>query len=103
MARTVMLVNPNSGLTKKGRYGYSWTYLFFGWWVPLFRGEIGIALLHLIATVCTFGIWQIVFSFMYNRQYMTRLLDAGYKLHDDEYKMNDARAKLGIVAMPASI
>lgn len=102
MARTVMLMNPNSGLTKKGKYGFSWTYLFFGWWVPLFRGEIGIALLHLIATVCTIGVWQLVFSFMYNRQYMTRLLDAGYKLHDDEYRMSDARVKLGIVAVPSA-
>lgn len=102
MAKTVLLLNPNSGLTKKGRYGYSWTYLFFGWWVPLFRGEIGIALLHLIATICTLGIWQIVFSFMYNRQYMTRLLDGGYKLHDDAARMADARDRLGMIAPSAA-
>jgi hypothetical protein len=101
MATRVMMLNPKSGLTKKGLYGYSWTYLFFGWWVPLFRGEIGIALLHLIATVCTLGIWQLVFSFMYNRQYMTRLLENGYALHDNEIAMRDARYKLGILEMAA--
>jgi len=96
MAKKVLLKNTNSGMLKVGRYGFSWTYLFFGWWVPLFRGEIGISLLHLIATICTLGIWQIIFAFMYNKQHITRLLESGYKLNDTEDKMSAARSRLYI-------
>ena len=30
MATSVIIKHTASGLTKKGYYGYSWTYLFFG-------------------------------------------------------------------------
>jgi hypothetical protein len=38
-----MIKHNQSGLVKKGYFGFSWTYLFFGWFVPLFRGELGVA------------------------------------------------------------
>ncbi|MFM6979465.1 MAG: hypothetical protein ACKOW7_05595 [Methylophilaceae bacterium] len=57
MATGVMIQNPNNGLTRIGYFGFSWTYLFFGWWVPLIRGELGVAALHLLFTICTFGLW----------------------------------------------
>jgi hypothetical protein len=67
--KRVVVRHPQSGLTKNGYYGFSPTYLCFGWFVPLFRGEIGIAALHLIFSIFTFGIWQLIASFIYNRQY----------------------------------
>ena len=97
MATKVMTINPTTGLTKKGYFGFSWTYLFFGWFVPLFRGELGVAALHLLFTIVTFGFWQLIISFLYNKQYMTRLLEKGYQLNDDETVMASARNKLGIV------
>lgn len=96
MAKKVMVQHPVTGLTKNGFYGYSWRYLFFGWWVPLFRGELGVAALHLLFTFCTFGIWQLIVPFLYNKQYMTRLIEKGYVLYDTEEVMSEARAKLGI-------
>jgi hypothetical protein len=96
MAKAVMLQHPVNGLIKKGYYGFSWTYLFFGWFVPLFRGELGVAALHLLFSVITFGFWQLIVAFLYNRQYMTRMLEKGYKLHDNEEVMAAARLKLGI-------
>ena len=33
-----MMKNETNGLMKKGFIGFSWTYLFFGGLVPLFRG-----------------------------------------------------------------
>jgi hypothetical protein len=68
MASAVIIRHNQSGLTKKGYYGYSWTYLFFGWFVPLFRGELGVAALHLLFSCVTLGFWQLVMSFLYNRQ-----------------------------------
>ena len=103
MATKLMLTNPANGLTKKGYFGFSWTYLFFGWWVPLFRGEISTAILHLVITLFTCGIWQIIFSFFYNKQFMTRALENGYVLNDNEPLMAKARYSLGIAnAQPVS-
>ena len=96
MAKRVALINPQTGVMKSGFYGFSWTFLFFGWFVPLFRGELMIALLHFIITLITFGFWQIIFAFLYNKQYTTRLLEKGYVLNDSDEVNMDARRKLGI-------
>jgi hypothetical protein len=99
MATQIMIQNPSNGLTKKGYFGFSWTYLFFGWWVPLIRGELGVSALHLFFTFLTFGIWQLIFAFLYNGQYMTRMLEKGYVLKDSEQLMEAAREKLGIAKL----
>ena len=96
MAKKVALIHPQTGLLKSGFYGFSWTFLFFGWFVPLFRGELMIALLHFTITVITIGLWQIIFAFLYNKQYTTRLLEKGYVLNDTEEVNEEARQKLGI-------
>ena len=96
MAKRVALIHPQTGLLKSGFYGFSWTFLFFGWFVPLFRGELMIALLHFTITVITIGLWQIIFAFLYNKQYTSRLLEKGYVLNDTEEVNEEARQKLGI-------
>ena len=97
MAKKVALIHPQTGLMKSGFYGFSWTFLFFGWFVPLFRGELMIALLHFTITVITIGLWQIIFAFLYNKQYTSRLLEKGYVLNDTEEVNEEARRKLGIL------
>ena len=82
MARTVVMKNPQNGMIKKGFYGFSWTYFFFGWFVPLFRGELGVAALHLLFSFLTLGLWQIIFCFLYNKQYTSRLIADGFKFAD---------------------
>ena len=96
MATKAIIQHPESGLTKDGYYGFSWTYLFFGFWVPLIRGELGVAALHLLFSIFTLGIWQIIVSFLYNKQYMTRMLENGYILNDTEDVMSAARVAIGI-------
>lgn len=97
MATSVMIKHPQSGMMKKGFFGFSWTYLFFGWWVPLFRGEVGIAAIHLLFTCLTFFVWQFIMAFLYNKQYMTRMLvEKGFVLADSEPVNTMARLKLGI-------
>jgi len=97
MAKRVQLIQPETGLMKSGYYGFSWTFLFFGWFVPIFRGELFISLLHFVITIVTFGIWQVIIAFLYNKQYMTRMLEKGYVLNDTEEVNEAARQKLGIV------
>ena len=96
MAKRVQLIQPATGLMKSGYYGFSWTFLFFGWFVPIFRGELFISLLHFVITVFTFGLWQVIIAFLYNKQYMTRMLEKGYVLNDTEEVNEAARLKLGI-------
>ncbi len=98
MARSITIKHPSSGMTKNGYYGFSWTYFFFGFFVPLFRGELGVAALHALFSILTLGIWQIIICFLYNKQYMTRMLtEKGWVLagSDDENLL--AKSALGIV------
>ena len=97
MAKRVSLIHPQTGIMKSGYYGFSLTFLFFGWFVPLFRGELLIALMHFVITILTAFLWQIIFAFLYNKQYTTRLLEKGYILNDSEEVNEEARRKLGIL------
>tara|TARA_B110000305_G_C19348316_1_gene592872 strand:- start:238 stop:612 length:375 start_codon:yes stop_codon:yes gene_type:complete len=92
--RPVRLRNTAGGVVKVGRLGWSWTYFYFGFWVPLFRSEIGIAALHLLFTIVTFGLFQLVWSFLYNKQHMTRLLTSGWEIDDSDEVEQFVRRKL---------
>lgn len=94
--KKVVLRHTESGLMKNGYVGYSLTYLFFGWLVPIVRGEIGVGVLHLILTLVSFGFFQVVMPYLYNKQFMTRLLTSGWELSDTEELNNLARMKLNI-------
>ena len=98
MATVIPIKHKQSGMMKQGYYGFSWTYLFFGWFVPLFRSELGVGALHLLFSIATFGLWQLIFSFLYNKQYMTRMLTNDWELAGTEEQNLQARAALGMVA-----
>lgn len=92
-AKPVRMKNLQTGQTKTSYFGYSWTYLLFGWWVPLIRGELGVAALHLLFSIFTFGIWQVIVSFMFNSQYTNRKIGEGYRFTDTpEVNANAAHA-----------
>ncbi|MDF7673599.1 hypothetical protein PT277_01235 [Acetobacteraceae bacterium ESL0709] len=98
MAQAVLIRNRVSGIVREGYVGFSWTYLFFGFLVPLFRGEIAIAVFHAILTFLTGGFWQIFYAFFYNRHYMTRMLSQeGYDLADTPERNQMAAWKLNIM------
>lgn len=96
LQKRVLIKHAQSGLVKSGYVGFCWTYWFFGWLVPVIRGEIGIGVLHLILTICTFGLFQIIMAFLYNKQFMTRHLTSGWVLGDTEELNILAKTKLGI-------
>ena len=84
MAKEIRLKNNQSGLTKIGCYGFSWTYLFFGPFVPMFRGELGVGALHFVFAFFSAGISNIIFAFIYNKQYLIRQLQEGWILAGEE-------------------
>jgi len=98
MATEIQIKHSASGMIKTALYGFSWTYLFFGWFVPLFRGELGVGALHLLFTFFTFGLWQLIVCFLYNKQYMTRMLTSGWVLAGTDQDNIKARAALNIAS-----
>lgn len=94
----VTLTN-DSGVRKEVKLGFSWTVLFFGFFVPLFRNDFKWAAImfaaalispRLIATAYQVNIGPImidivpfsvgiVFAYIYNKIYAKSLLKDGYK------------------------
>ena len=97
LQKKVRIIHEASGIAKDGYIGFSWTYLLFGWFVPVIRGEIGVGLIHLAITFVSFGLSQLIFPFLYNRQYMNRMLTSGWMLDSSDPNYEMARQKLNIV------
>ena len=70
------------GQVKIVKEGFSWTMLFFGIFVPLYRGDWKWFLIILIANLFTYGLASIVFAFIYNKIYINDLLEKGYKFQE---------------------
>jgi len=99
-----MLKHRDSGLIKRGFYGFSWTTLFFGFWPALFRADFltfigGFVVLVLIG-IFTFGIGSVVamfvWAFFYNKYYTRKLLEKGYAFADSDGVTSEAKASLGV-------
>ena len=94
--KKIKVKHNESGIQKNCFVGYSWTYFFFGFFVPIFRGEISIGVFHLIFSLVTFGIFQLIMPFLYNKQHSTRLLNNSWSLSDSEENNEIAKRKIGI-------
>lgn len=73
----VTLVHP-SGVRKKVKVGFSWTMLFFGPLVPIFRGDFAGAIRIFLLSLITLGIYGLVACWTYNKKYAQGLLEKGY-------------------------
>jgi len=101
MAKVIRMRHPDTKIVKRGFYGFSWTYLFFGFWVPLFRGHYTMTMMHF--AIWVFGVitltWlpiQILMSFFFNKFYTIKLIEEGYRFFDDMDKMEEACKQLGV-------
>jgi hypothetical protein len=97
LQKKILLRHMESGLTKNGYVGFCWTYLIFGWIVPVARGEIWIGVLHMILTTVSLGLFQIIMPFLYNKHYTSRLITSGWALADSQERNEFARRKLGMM------
>lgn len=68
------------GVIKVCKSGFSWTTLFFGFLVPLLRGDTKWALIMFILGICTCGLSWIVMPFIYNKKYIKGLQEKGFKV-----------------------
>tara|TARA_B100001057_G_scaffold128777_1_gene127847 strand:- start:2501 stop:2827 length:327 start_codon:yes stop_codon:yes gene_type:complete len=94
--KSISIKHKDSDLQRECFIGYSWTYFLFGFFVPIFRGEIIIGIVHALLAFITFGIFQLIMPFLYNKQHATRLLTNSWIL-DDTPEMNKlAGERIGI-------
>lgn len=107
----VNLIN-DAGVMRKTPIGFSWTMLFFGPLVPLFRGDLKWTILCLLAIpliqflsvpfvssfgespmsmlllpLLLFGIGRATLASIYNKRYIVNLLERGYKPTDEESRI----------------
>lgn len=82
----VRLVNPTTKGVEERKVGFSWTSFFFGFFVPLFRGDWKWALIMAVAGMCTFGASGLVFCFIYNGINLKEMLAKGYLPASEESK-----------------
>lgn len=73
------IMKNSVGQVKIVKEGFSWTMLFFGALVPLFRGDLKWFVISIIAGLCTFGLSWLVLPFIYNKYYIEDLIKNGYK------------------------
>ncbi len=97
MATAVRLRNPQTGVVKKGFFGFSWTSLFFGGLPAIIRGDIGTGLAVMLVTILTFGLAGVIWAFVYNKRYTHKLIETGYVIDDAPEVAAAARKSLGIV------
>lgn len=96
----ITLVNKKTNQMKLVPVGYSWTNLFFGFFVPLIRGDWKWGIIFLAVGIITWGFGSIITSFFYNKLYASDLLQDGFKVKN----LNGAdkeivKIKLGIAKL----
>ncbi len=96
MATMIKLRHPASGMVKSGYYGFSWTYLFFGFLVPVCRGEMIESIAHFVFNLASFWIFPLVMAFFYNKQYMMGMMEKGWQLEGTDGEIAHAKADLGV-------
>lgn len=105
MATAVVLRHNDTGVIKTGYFGFSWTTLFFGAFPALFRGDyitfLGAIIIMVVLAIFTLGIGAfvagLVWAFIYNKYFTTRLLERGYVFAQEDATTMQARAALGII------
>ena len=85
----IIVANPHTGVQKEVKRGFSWTMLFFGFFVPLLRGDILWTILSIV--LLTFGgISWLILPFFYNKIYLDGLLNKGFKLVHGNQQQNQS-------------
>ena len=100
MAITVQMRHGRNGIYKDGFVGFSWTYLFFGFFVPLFRGHYRYALYHFIIFALSgplIPFVQIILAFKFNKWYTLDLIERGYYFDTTPELKVYACDKLGVI------
>lgn len=89
------VVLEKNGLRKEVKVGFSWTVFFFGFFVPLFRGDLKWSVIMFFGAIllaaATAGIGGlvlgIVMSFVYNKIFIKELIEKGWTPVGEENRL----------------
>lgn len=88
--------NPNTGILKRAPIGFSWTTLFWQCLPALFRGDFKGFIIQLLLDGFLL-VPVVIFPFIYNKLYIEKLLEKGFKVKDVEGEsFENAKKRLGI-------
>lgn len=76
----------NEGIIKECKIGFSWTTLFFGWFVPLIRWDLRLSIMLFVTTLFSGGMANLVFAFSLNDVYIAELYKQGFRLDENDKK-----------------
>ena len=79
----IITLSDQMGQIRTAKVGFSWTVFFFGFLVPICRGDAKWAVIMFLAALCTCWLATFVFSFTYNGTYIRGLLSQGFRPADD--------------------
>lgn len=85
-----------TGKTIEVKRGFSFTYFFFGPFVPLFRGHIGGFFLSLFIELFTCGLARLILLFCYNGMYINWLAKNGFRRMGIEPPGQQAKGAINI-------
>ena len=89
--------NKKTKQVKLAPVGFSWTNLFFGFFVPLFRGDWKWAGIFFLVGWVTLGFGSFITCFFYNKLYVDDLLNNGFKVKSlNGADKNLIKASIGI-------
>lgn len=97
MAFTALVMqNPLNGDYKNAPVGFSWTSLFFGGFVPLFRKHYSGAIWWLFLMFLTGGLSLLVQMFIYNKSYLKYLIAKGYQVKHSSLPLDMVASRVNI-------
>ncbi|WP_348262853.1 hypothetical protein P8935_24060 [Telmatobacter sp. DSM 110680] len=79
LEQVILFENRRTGQRREAPVGFSFTNLFFGFFVPLFRGDLKWAVIQFFAALFTAGLCWLVFPFIYNGLYINDLEASGFR------------------------
>ena len=86
----------STGEIRTAKIGFSWTTFFFGFLVPICRGDAKWAVIMFALAICTCWLAMLVMAFMYNGIYIRGLLSQGFQPADEQSRQDLMR--IGFIA-----
>ena len=80
----IIRLEDQSGQLRTAKVGFSWTVFFFGFCVPIFRGDAKWAVIMFVASVLTLWLANMIFCFTYNGTHIRDLMSKGFRPADEE-------------------
>lgn len=78
----------STGEIRTAKIGFSWTTFFFGFIVPICRGDAKWAVIMFALALCTCWLAMLVMAFMYNGIYIRGLLSRGFQPADEQSRQD---------------